>query len=632
MKRIADKRLVVDIETTLDHKTIWLCCTLDIDTGEKHTWYQAKAFQEYIADATLLIGHNLISFDAYLLNSLWKTKIVLDKCYDTLLVSRLLSPSLEGGHSLAAWGNTLGVQKIDYKATWQWLQGTVEEDCTNCDGTGVIYKTRDLDKLDSEGYNDEELFTVVEHEECPKCKGTGKQAPRSIREAYKGECYDKPHMGLLAVYCERDIDVTALLYHHLVAETEAQKFSQESVELEHAVAAIVAKQERNGFKLDIPYATVLLTTVKGKLDSIYESMQERWPPYTVERVSEKTGKPLKPATVVFNPGSRQQIGDKLIELGWEPTTFTPTGQPIVDEGSLAGCKLPEALLISEYLMLQKRVAQIESWLEAVEDDGRVHGRVTTNGAVTGRMTHSGPNMAQIPNSGSVFGPECRECWSVDEGNVLVGADASGLELRMLAHYMKDDNYVATVVNGSSEDGTDVHSVNQRAAGLSTRADAKTFIYAFLYGAGNAKIGSIVGGSAKAGGKLKEKFLQQTPALRKLIDAVASIAAGGSVPGLDGRRIWVRSEHAALNSLLQSAGAIVMKKALVLFDAKIRHNKWPVKIVANVHDEWQWETKESYAKITGEAAVQSIVEAGEFYKLRCPLNGEYKYGKSWRETH
>jgi DNA polymerase-1 len=576
MRTNADKRLVVDIETTLDHKTIWLCCTKDIDTGEKHTWYQAKAFQEYIADATLLIGHNLISFDAYHLNSLWKTKIVLDTCYDTLLVSLLLSPSHAGNHSLAVWGNTLGVQKIDYSATWQWLIGR--------------------------------------------------------REAYEGECYDKPHMGLLAVYCERDIDVTALLYHHLVAETEAQKFSQESVELEHTVAAIMAKQERNGFKLDIPYATVLLTTIKGKLDSIYEQMQTRWPPYIVERTSEKTGKPLKPATVVFNPGSRQQIGEKLIELGWEPTTFTPTGQPIVDEGSLTGCKLPEAALISEYLMLQKRIAQIESWLEAVEADGRVHGRVTSNGAITGRMTHSSPNMAQIPNSGSIFGPECRECWTVDEGNVLVGADASGLELRMLAHYMKDQDYVRTVVEGNSKEGTDVHSVNQRAAGLATRDASKTFIYAYLYGAGDAKIGSIVGGSAKAGGKLKEEFLSKTPALRKLIERVAGIAEGGSVPGLDGRRIWVRSSHAALNSLLQSAGAIIMKKALVLFDAKIRHNKWPVKLVANVHDEFQWETTPACATITGEAAVQSIVEAGLFYNLRCPLNGEYKYGRNWRETH
>jgi DNA polymerase-1 len=570
------KRLVIDIETTLDHKTIWLCCTKNIDTGETHKWYQAKAFQDYIADATLLIGHNLIFFDAFLLNKLWKTRIVLSKCYDTLLVSRLLNPSREGGHSLAAWGSTLGTPKIDYKATWQWLEGR--------------------------------------------------------REEYAGECYDKPHMGLLNIYCERDIDVTALLYEHLIEETEAQKFSQESVELEHSVAAIIAKQERNGFKLDLPYATVLLTRIKGKLDGIYEQMQERWPPYTVERTSEKTGKPLKPATIVFNPGSRQQIGEKLVELGWKPSTFTPTGQPVVDEGSLDGCLLPEAKLISEYLMLQKRVAQIESWMEAVEDDGRVHGRVTTNGAVTGRMTHSSPNMAQIPNSGSVFGPECRECWSVEEGNVLVGADASGLELRMLAHYMKDTSYVKTVVEGSSKEGTDVHSVNQKAAGLPTRDAAKTFIYAFLYGAGDSKIGSIVGGTAKNGKVLKEAFLSKTPALRTLIATVAHISSSGSVPGLDGRRILVRSEHAALNSLLQGAGAVVMKKALVIFDAKIRQNKWPVKIVVNVHDEFQWETTESYATITGEAAVQSIVEAGEFYKLRCPLNGEFKYGKSWRETH
>jgi len=595
------KRLVVDIETTLDHKTIWLCCTKNIDTGETHKWYQAKAFQDYIADATLLIGHNLISFDAYLLNSLWKTRIVLSKCYDTLLVSRLLNPSREGGHSLAAWGSTLGTSKIDYKATWQWLMGR--------------------------------------------------------REEYAGECYDKPHMGLLNTYCERDIDVTALLYEHLIAETEAQKFSQESVELEHSVAAIIAKQERNGFKLDLPYATVLLTRIKGKLDGIYEQMQERWPPYIVERTSEKTGKPLKPATIVFNPGSRQQIGEKLVELGWKPSTFTPTGQPVVDEGSLDGCLLPEAKLISEYLMLQKRVAQIESWMEAVEDDGRVHGRVTTNGAVTGRMTHSSPNMAQIPNSGSVFGPECRECWSVEEGNVLVGADASGLELRMLAHYMKDESYVRTVVEGSSKEGTDVHSVNQKAAGLPTRDAAKTFIYAFLYGAGDSKIGSIVGGTAKNGKVLKEAFLSKTPALSKLIEKVhRGVANGwvfqtkqdpdkcgwvpserreeytGYVMGLDGRHILVRSEHAALNSLLQGAGAVVMKKALVIFEDKIRKNKWPVKIVVNVHDEFQWETAPAYATITGEAAVQSIVEAGEFYKLRCPLNGEFKYGKSWRETH
>ena len=283
-------------------------------------------------------------------------------------------------------------------------------------------------------------------------------------------------------------------------------------------------------------------------------------------------------------------------------------------------------------MLQKRVAQIESWIEAVGKDGRVHGRVITNGAVTGRMTHQSPNMAQIPNAGSVYGPECRECWAVEEGNVLVGCDASGLELRMLAHYMKDAEYIKTVVEGSSKDGTDVHTKNQKAAGLQTRDQAKTFIYAFLYGAGPSKIGSIVGGSAKDGERLTSSFLNATPALKVLRDRVSKYAGKGFVPGLDGRKIWVRSEHAALNSLLQGAGAIVMKKALCIFYDKIKKNKWPVKLVANVHDEFQFECPSTIAETAGKAARQSIVEAGEHFKLRCPLDGEYKIGRNWRETH
>jgi DNA polymerase I-like protein with 3'-5' exonuclease and polymerase domains len=361
-------------------------------------------------------------------------------------------------------------------------------------------------------------------------------------------------------------------------------------------------------------------------------MQQRWPAYEVPRVSEKTGKQLKPLLVTFNPGSRKQIGEKLIELGWKPEKFTETGQPQIDEGVLSKIELPEAKLIAEYLMLQKRVAQIESWMEAVGTDGRVHGRVITNGAVTGRMTHQSPNMAQIPNAGSVYGPECRECWTVEKGNVLVGCDASGLELRMLAHYMKDEDYVKTVVEGSSKEGTDVHTKNQKAAGLQTRDQAKTMIYAFLYGAGSAKIGTIVGGGAKEGQKIIDNFLDATPALKVLRDRVAKFASKGYVPGLDGRKIWVRSEHAALNSLLQGAGAIVMKKALCIFYDKIKANKWSVKLVANVHDEFQFECPDSIAEEAGKAARLSIIEAGEHFKLRCPLDGEYKIGRNWKETH
>ena len=569
-------RIVLDIETNLAHDKIHVVVTKDIDSGEVKTWKVANNLPEFLKGASLIVMHNGIAFDAPVLNRLWKTKIRLNQVYDTLIVSRLLDPSLENGHGLEAWGNRLGFQKIHYAKVWSWLMDRPEE--------------------------------------------------------YSGECFDYPLLPLLDSYCVRDVEVTAKLYLKLVNDFNEKQFSVESLELEHSVAAIIAQQERNGFKLDRIYTTVLLADIKSKVAGIYERMQQRWPAVTVERVSDKTGKRLKDSVVTFNPGSRQQIGERLKELGWKPKEFTDNGQPKVDETILSKIKIPEAQVIAEYLMLQKRVSQIESWLEAVGKDGRVHGKVITNGAVTGRMTHSGPNMAQIPNSSSIYGPECRECWTVEDGNVLVGCDASGLELRMLAHYMKDDDYVRTVTEGNSKAGTDVHSVNQRAAGLLTRDAAKTFIYAFLYGAGDAKIGSIVGGNAKDGKKLKEKFLRSTPSLASLINKVSKQAAKGYVPGLDGRRIWVRSEHSALNSLLQGAGAVVMKKALVIFDNKRTANKWPVKYVVNVHDEAQLECPKDIAEEVGKAFKQSIVEAGEHYKLRCPLDGEYKIGRNWRETH
>ena len=572
------KRIVLDIETNTKHDKIHLVCTLDIDTQEAHTWKNPQELKAYIQDATLIIGHNIISFDASVLNKLWSTKIRLNQVFDTLIVSRLIDPSRENGHSLETWGETLGALKTDYRAKW----------------------------LEAKGLPD---------------KGTP-----------KGLEFDDPVMDVLEDYCAQDVKVTAKLYHKLVAELEAKGFSEQSVELEHKVAAIIAQQVRNGFKLDVVYATTLIADLQTQVDRIYQQFQDKWKPYEVERISEKTGKVLKPMLVTFNPGSRQQIAEKLMELGWKPTQKTEKGSIIVDEAVLEKIDLPEAKMFLDYLLLQKRISQVKSWLEALGDDGRVHGKVITNGAVTGRMTHSSPNMAQIPNHGSLYGAECRACWTVDDGNVLVGCDASGLELRMLAHYMKDADYVKTVVEGSSKDGTDVHTKNQKAAGLQTRDQAKTFIYGFLYGAGPAKIGAIVGGTAKDGQRLIDSFLKATPSLQKLRDLVAKYASKGFVPGLDGRKIWVRSEHSALNSLLQGAGAIVMKQGLVILHGKLQKEKLRARFVANVHDEWQIECHPDDADTVGKAAVASIREAGEFFNLRCPLDGEYKIGSNWSGTH
>jgi DNA polymerase I-like protein with 3'-5' exonuclease and polymerase domains len=563
-------RIALDIETNLAHDTIHLCVTQDIDTGEVRVWKAPNGLWDYLKDATLIVAHHGINFDFPLLNKLWGTKIGLKQGYDTLVVSRLLEPTREKGHSLEAWGNELGKEKIDYGKVWSWMVGRPEE--------------------------------------------------------YSGEAFDKPIPNLLEHYCVRDVAVLRDLFVRLCSDLESKGFSQESVTLEHQVASIIAKQERNGFKLDTIYATCLLADLKGKMAGIYEQMQEQWPPVTKERYSEKTGKRLKDETITFNPASRQQIGEKLIELGWKPKKFTPTGQPIVDEAVLVALDFPEAKIIAEYLMLQKRVAQVESWMDAVGKDGRVHGRVITNGAVTGRATHSKPNMAQIPNSGSPYGKECRQCWTVEEGMVQVGVDLSGIELRCFAHYLNDEDYIKEVVYG------DVHTRNQQAFGVDSRNDAKTILYASLYGASPAKIGSIIGASEAKGRAIIARFQKSIPAYAVLQNKVAKYAEKGWLPGLDGRKLSVRSEHSALNTLLQSAGAIISKQWLVCFSKKLDRAKIPYKLLAWVHDEVQFETEAGYAEELGKIVVESAKEAGEILKFRCPVGAEYKIGANWYDCH
>ena len=426
-------------------------------------------------------------------------------------------------------------------------------------------------------------------------------------------------------YCIRDTEVTEVLYNRL--QTELQDFSQDSIDLEHQVQWIIQEQERNGWLLDQRLCHILCAKFKERMNEIESDLQALFPPIVEERYSEKTGKRLKDKVTVFNVGSRQQVAERLSAKGAVWTELTPTGKPMVDEKTLKeNSHVPEAAQVLEYLLLQKRYAQVNSWLEHVQDDGRVHGRVTTNGAVTGRMTHQTPNMAQVPSVNSEFGKECRDCWIVPEGRKLVGVDASGLELRMLAHYMGDEEFTNVLLRD------DIHTRNQTAAGLATRPQAKTFIYAFLYGAGDAKIGSIVGGTAGDGNALRKRFLRNTPALETLRERVGQASRKGYLRGLDGRKLWVRSEHSALNTLLQAAGAIIMKRALVLLDDYATQHGIDYRFVGNVHDEIQSEVVTEQAEKYGWLAVECIKAAGISFELRCPLDGEYQIGDTWAETH
>ena len=426
-------------------------------------------------------------------------------------------------------------------------------------------------------------------------------------------------------YCIRDVELTAKVYTTLVPELK--KFSPRSIRLEHQIRAIIDKQEENGFALDEPKAMQLLAKLTDESEQIKQQLQDVFQPIVEQRYSEKTGNRLKDKVTVFNPASRKQIAERLMDLGWQPHKHTEKGQPIVAEEVLEKLDIPEAKLIARYLMLEKRASQIKSWLEHVDDNGKVHGKVLTLRTISGRMAHTSPNMAQIPAVYSPYGKECRDVWTTSSDNyILLGSDASSLELRMLAHYLNDRDFTREVVEG------DVHTANQRAAGLPTRDNAKTFIYAFIYGAGAAKIGQIVNGTARDGQKLIDNFLNNMPALKTLRHKVDKLASRGHILGLDGRILRVRQAHAAMNLLLQGAGAIVCKEWLKFITIEATKRKLDYKLVASIHDEYQFEVHKEHAEELGGVTTTAMKLTEQSLKVRCPLDSEYKLGKSWAETH
>lgn len=633
-------RYFYDCETDglLDTLTVVDSLVLDdIDTGEVHSFADQPGYRPVregvamLQAAQMRVGHNIIGFDDKAIAIVYPEYKPTGMAVDTLILGRLVFPDIKqqidfglnkkgklpgqlmGRHSLESWGYRIGNYKGEYK-DWCKEQGISGDD---------IWKTWRPEKQ---------------------------------------------------AYCVQDVAVTRTLFKRLLDRMEKQKWRGDCVSLEHDVKTIIDRQIERGFAFDHGAATKLhVTLTKAKLE-IEEKLQTAFPPKTVTTAfyPKVNNKPRgyvkgqlfnKVSIEVFNPSSRQMIAARLREkFAWEPADFTDNGQPKIDESTLEGLEWPEAKLLNTYLMLEKRLAALvegkQGWMKVVKSDGRIHGNVNTMGAATSRMTHNGPNISQVPSVTAPYGKECRSLFVAGPGYTLVGCDADALELRCLAHYMASYDggaYVETVLRGDKAKGTDMHSQTSRAIGMEPtklyqaggrmapgRDISKEWFYAYLYGAGDDKLGVIVGEQTGArarnrGRRDRAGFVNSLPALGMLITALkAKIEQQGYIFGLDGRTIPIRHAHAALNTLLQSAGAIVMKRALVILQGLLvsegLHEWSDFSFVANVHDEFQLEVTPDKAERVGQLACDAISRAGEHYRFRCPLAGQSKTGPTWAATH
>tara|TARA_R100001594_G_scaffold107390_2_gene141996 strand:- start:676 stop:2370 length:1695 start_codon:yes stop_codon:yes gene_type:complete len=425
-------------------------------------------------------------------------------------------------------------------------------------------------------------------------------------------------------YCLQDVKVNLGIFN---AQKDFIKKYQKNVDLEHITTRIIAKQIDNGYGFDLDAAEKLQMELLAEKARIDDEMRKIFPPIIEERWSDKTGKRLKDKVTVFNPGSRQQIADRLSnKYGWNPP-LTEKGNPKVDAAVLKKLSYPEAKELVRAFDVMKLEGQVADWIKraSASRDGRIHGNVNVQGTVTGRMTASQPNMQQVSGD-----KRARALFKPKDGWVQVGIDASGLEARMLANRMAPhDNldYGKIILHD------DIHEANRKAAGLTTRDQAKTFFYGLIYGAGNQKIGEIVGKNAYAGGKLKNKFFDNIPAIKMVMDNCAyQVADKKTITLLDGREVPCRSQHVGLNVQLQGDGAIVMKLALCILMNKLAKYKGKYALMATVHDEWQFECCPSIADNLGKLGCEAIKEAGERLFCIMPLDGDYRIGKDWSECH
>jgi len=617
--------VICDIETErLDNpQKIWVIVCKEVESGKVHVFREPqrnpREFLSYAKKVSGYVGHNFISFDAPVLLALLGLAIRPVDILDTLVVSRLLNTNIEGGHSLEAWGQRLGHHKIPF--------------------SDFSALTEDMVK-----------------------------------------------------YCIQDVEVNYQLFLRFKPFIYS-KLWRKALRLEHDIAYVCYEMQRNGFQFDTTKADLLSKDIYLKVSALEQELQRAFPPRS-KLVREITPKATKHGTIhrqdfrwlsdgdltpfsvgapfsliefePFNPRSTTQVVERMNEAGWTPYEKTKGHIKAERDGDIEklrhyavyGYKVSEANLstlpkdapeasrkLAQFLLLSNRYSVLTEWLNAVvRPSNRIHGNFNHIGAWTHRMSHSNPNMANIPSGDSLYAEEFRSLWTVPEDKLLVGVDADGIQLRVLAHYMDDKDFTASLVSGDKTRGTDPHTLNKLALGdvCKDRDVAKTFIYAWLLGAAAAKVAQILSCSIHEAKQAINNFLERYPGLKHLKKKqIPQDAKRGYFEGFDGRLVLCDSEHLMLAGYLQNGESVVMKTANLIWLKELRNRKIPFKQVNFVHDEWQTEVPNDpdIARTVAEIQADAIRQAGEVLNLRCPMAGsimnahkKLAIGRTWSETH
>jgi len=607
-------QVICDIETDAlaDPKNVWVAVILEVKTGEVHVFRDKDTFAKFARGVTVWVGHNFLTYDMPVLADLWGVVIDPRNVIDTLVISRLIQYSLPGGHSLANWGRIFKYEKDLFDDFTQWSQ----------------------------------------------------------------ELEDR---------CVQDCRINLKVYQRFERFIKDPEWAP-ALRTEHDIARILWQQQKDGFSYNKKEADVLATEIRGECAALEHSLAEAFP--KVSRiVREITPKETKhgtlhradfrwmgpdpvldgfatgiPFSVIrwehFNPGSPKQVVERLDQAGWKPTERTTSGGSWkVNEANLATLKPdapPAAQTLVRWLLLSARERRLAEWGQHYDTrDGRIHGKITHIGCWTQRCAHSAPNMGNVPSLNSKYGGEelkqlaydygkrMRSLWTASPNLKLVGCDAEGIQLRLFAHFVDNSTFTTALISGNQEDGTDAHTLNARALGEGiSRAQAKTFIYAFLLGAGVGKTAAILGVSMGEAQERRERFLDSYPGLRNLREnRIPADIRRGYFVGLDGRKVHIPENKREgnvdgfiLGAYLQNGEAVVMKSSNIIWRKDLDRQETFYRQLNFVHDEWQTEAQPDEAETVGRVQASSISGSTDRFGLLCPMAGTYKVGENWFETH